>query len=203
MASEEETTGSKSRSHAYGDGRDALLAAAVRVVAQKGLRDLTYRAVAKEAGVAHGLVTHHFGTRRELLIQALEYSVANQGPGLLSPESVPGEIKTLFSHSEKVTAERPGPQVFQFEIALESLRNPELRPQLIELYRDYRSSLRDKLADDGLDADDALVHLTFAALEGLIFQQVCGMNDVSTESALQRLRELLLLVKEHGTPSSD
>ncbi|WP_416979825.1 TetR family transcriptional regulator [Streptomyces sp. T028] len=45
----------------YGEGRDALLIAAVRVVARDGLRKLTYRAVAAEAGVTHGLVAHHFG----------------------------------------------------------------------------------------------------------------------------------------------
>ncbi|MGK4578743.1 TetR family transcriptional regulator [Kitasatospora sp. HPMI-4] len=45
----------------YGEGREALLAAAVRVVARGGLRNLTYRAAAKEAGVTHGLVVHHFG----------------------------------------------------------------------------------------------------------------------------------------------
>ncbi|MFE4582354.1 hypothetical protein ACFRKC_42725, partial [Streptomyces chartreusis] len=34
----------------YGEGREALLNAAVRVVARGGLRKLTYRAVAQEAG---------------------------------------------------------------------------------------------------------------------------------------------------------
>ena len=45
----------------YGEGRDALLTATVRVVARRGLRNLTYRAVAEEAGVTHGLVAHYFG----------------------------------------------------------------------------------------------------------------------------------------------
>src|SRR3712207_8439845 len=56
----------------YGEGRRALLAAAVHVVATRGLRHLTYRSVAQEAGVAHGLVAHHFGTRDALLEAALE-----------------------------------------------------------------------------------------------------------------------------------
>jgi AcrR family transcriptional regulator len=46
---------------ARGDGRRALLEAVVRVVARHGLDALTYRAVAKEAGVTHGLVSYHFG----------------------------------------------------------------------------------------------------------------------------------------------
>lgn len=51
----------------YGTGREALLNAAVRVVARGGLRKLTYRAVAEEAGVTHGLVVHHFGSRDALI----------------------------------------------------------------------------------------------------------------------------------------
>src|SRR5438552_12981604 len=59
----------------YGAGREALLDAAIRVVARRGLRHLTYRAVAAEAGVTHGLVAHHFGSRDALLLAALRHSV--------------------------------------------------------------------------------------------------------------------------------
>jgi AcrR family transcriptional regulator len=57
---------------AYGDGREALLTAAVRVVARKGIRHLTYRALARQAGVTHGLVTYHFGSRDALIRAALQ-----------------------------------------------------------------------------------------------------------------------------------
>lgn len=59
----------------YGEGREALLKAAVRVVARGGLRSLTYRAVAEEAGVAHSLVVHHFGSRAALIEEALAHTV--------------------------------------------------------------------------------------------------------------------------------
>ena len=41
-------------------GRHALLRATIVIVGHGGLRALTYRAVAAEAGVSHGLVRHHF-----------------------------------------------------------------------------------------------------------------------------------------------
>src|SRR5690349_24381102 len=59
----------------YGEGREALLKAAVRVVARGGLRRLTYRAVAEEAGVTHGLVVHHFGSRDALIEAPLEHTI--------------------------------------------------------------------------------------------------------------------------------
>ncbi len=65
----------------YGEGRSALLAAAVHVGATRGLRHLTYRSVAAEAGVAPGLVAHHFGTRDALIEEALERRrKAGEGP---------------------------------------------------------------------------------------------------------------------------
>jgi AcrR family transcriptional regulator len=45
----------------HGALRDALLAAAERVLEREGLAGLTLRAVAREAGVSHAAPTHHFG----------------------------------------------------------------------------------------------------------------------------------------------
>ena len=45
----------------HGALRDALLAAAERVLDRDGLGGLTLRAVAREAGVSHAAPTHHFG----------------------------------------------------------------------------------------------------------------------------------------------
>lgn len=54
------TPGGASPYH-HGALRDALLAAAERVLERDGLAGLTLRAVAREAGVSHAAPTHHFG----------------------------------------------------------------------------------------------------------------------------------------------
>lgn len=45
----------------HGALRDALLAAAERILERDGLAGLTLRAAAREAGVSHAAPTHHFG----------------------------------------------------------------------------------------------------------------------------------------------
>jgi AcrR family transcriptional regulator len=55
------------------DGRTALLEAACRSIAQKGLRGLRVEEVASDAGVAPSLIYHHFGDRAALLRAALEH----------------------------------------------------------------------------------------------------------------------------------
>ncbi len=63
-------TGSQNRTV---DGRTALLDAACRSIAQKGVRGLRIEEVASDAGVAPSLIYYHFGDRATLLRTALEY----------------------------------------------------------------------------------------------------------------------------------
>ena len=55
------------RSYHHGDLHRALLDAAWRLVAEKGLAALTLREVARAAGVSHAAPYHHFPTRTALL----------------------------------------------------------------------------------------------------------------------------------------
>jgi AcrR family transcriptional regulator len=166
------------------------LAAAVHVVATRGLRHLTYRSVAQEAGVAHGLVAHHFGTRDALLEAALEYSLDNSVESI-SAEPGSGDLDALFAGVVDMVQVNPDDQAFQYELILEARRRAELRPHVEKLYATYRAALRAELAAAGIAADDALVHLVFAAVDGLVFQQVCLGGSDAARDGLERLRGLL------------
>ena len=174
----------------YGEGRRALLAAAVHVVATRGLRHLTYRSVAQEAGVAHGLVAHHFGTRGALLEAALEFSLANSVDSI-SAEPGSGDLDALFAGVVEMVQANPDDQAFQYELILEARRRPELRPHVEQVYATYRQALRTELEAAGIAADDALVHLVFAAVDGLVFQQVCLEDPAAARAGVERLRALL------------
>ncbi|WP_371574114.1 TetR/AcrR family transcriptional regulator [Streptomyces sp. NBC_01314] len=182
----------------YGEGREALLNAAVHVVARGGLRRLTYRAVAEEAGVTHGLVVHHFGSRDALIEEALAHTIRTS---LNTSSLEPGTGKVAdFSTglSEMVTAD-PDTQAFQYELLLESRRRPELLPQIRELYDEYFDAARRELGRMlPAGADKALTRLVFAALDGLVLHQlVLGEPDV-TDAALEELRSLLRLLDANG-----
>ena len=174
----------------YGEGRQALLAAAVHVVGTRGLRHLTYRSVAQEAGVAHGLVAHHFGSRAALLEAALEFSLANS-VGSISADPGSGDLDALFAGVVEMVQANPDDQAFQYELILEARRRPELRPHVEHVYATYRRALRGELEAAGIDADDALVHLVFAAVDGLVFQQVCLEDPAAAQAGVHRLRALL------------
>jgi AcrR family transcriptional regulator len=182
----------------YGEGREALLNAAVRVVARGGLRKLTYRAVAEEAGTTHGLVVHHFGSRDALIEEALAHSIRTS---LDTSALEPGTGKVAdFSVglSDMVTAD-PDIQAFQYELLLESRRRPELLPHLRALYDEYFDATRRELSrmlPGG--ADRPLNRLVFAALDGLVLHQLVFGEPEITDAAVEKLRGLLRLLDAHG-----
>jgi TetR/AcrR family fatty acid metabolism transcriptional regulator len=71
--------------------RRAILHAAVKVFAEKGYQGCRIADVARQAGVAYGLVYHYFRSKEELL------------------ESVFAEQWTIFDRSIRAIAEGPGP----------------------------------------------------------------------------------------------
>ncbi|GAA4761139.1 TetR family transcriptional regulator [Streptomyces sanyensis] len=187
----------------YGSGRGALLDAAVRVVARGGLRKLTYRAVAEEAGVTHGLVVHHFGSRDALIEEAVDHAVRSSlGVNALGGGS--GRAEDFASGLGAMVESGPELQAFQYELLLEARRMPELMPPLRALYAEYFDSARRELSRV-LDrpVDRGLSRLVFAALEGLVLHQlVFGERDV-TEEALAELRLLLARLAGDGDPAGD
>ncbi len=62
-----------------------IVRAAARVSARLGLANLTVRAVATEAGISHGLVIHHFGSKEGLQKSLFDWLVAE----LLGPPASP------------------------------------------------------------------------------------------------------------------
>ncbi|MEU6227680.1 TetR family transcriptional regulator [Streptomyces sp. NPDC047042] len=179
----------------YGAGREALLNAAVRVVARGGLRKLTYRAVAEEAGVTHGLVVHHFGSRDALIEEALTHAIRSS---LTSSdlETGTGSPADFSAGLTEMVESGPDLQAFQYELLLESRRTPELLPHLRALYEDeYFEATRRELAQllPGT-VSEGLTRMVFATLEGLVLHQLVFGEREIIEDALDELRGVLRLL---------
>lgn len=174
---------------AYGTGRQALLDAAVRVVAAQGLRGLTYRSVAAEAGVTHGSVRYHFGDWRTLVEEALAHCVERSVQGAELSSQGEGFDEFASGLVSLVTAD-PGAQAFQYELTMEARRRPELRSVMERANDLYRDAVRRELAAHGLDDPD-LAELVFLALDGLVFHLTAFGDTSRGERAAAKLRALL------------
>ena len=174
----------------YGDGRDALLAAVVDVVAEKGLRGVTYRSVAGRAGVNHTLITHHFGSIEGLLAATLEWAVQRSIDETGLARVADFDERFADALLDTVSAE-PELQLFQFEMLLEARRKPELRALLDRLYDNYISTVEAALRARSLDMDEELSRAIFAALDGLMLQFLTFGNPGKIRAAVIQVGRLL------------
>ncbi|MFJ5692627.1 TetR/AcrR family transcriptional regulator [Arthrobacter sp. NPDC093125] len=177
----------------YGTGKDALLRAAVGVVAAKGLRGLTYRSVAEAAGVNNSLVAHHFGSRDALIAAALDWATEQSISASRLREAAALGHSFTESLLELLLAE-PELQVFQYEMILEARRRPELADAVSALYENYVSALADGLMASGLTRNVQVVARTlFASLDGLVLQYLAGVERDLIAASLEEVHDVLLL----------
>lgn len=173
-----------------GAGRKALLEAIIRLVAREGLASLTFRAAAAEAGVTHGLASYHFRSRETMIEEALAWATERDiEAARLEPAS--GRLEDFAADLPELVSANPERPAFQFELALEARRRRELLPQVRLLYEHYIDVVARSLEEAGVGGDRVLARLAFAALDGLVLQQLIFDDPDATEQAVARLRHLL------------
>ncbi len=179
-----------SRAPGHGERREALLSAAMRVLDRDGMRGLTYRSVAREAGVSHGLVRHHFGTRDALIHEAV-LDLAERSLQSTRLESGTGRLEDLGAGTSRMVTDAQNLPGVDYELVLEARRRPELAPAVHALYDRYLDATRRELDRIGLADDEPLVRLVFAALDGLVIQMLVYGRVDEADAAIARLHELL------------
>lgn len=171
----------------HGAGREALLAAVVDVVADHGLRGVTFRAVAERANVNNTLILHHFGNRAALLSAALDWSVERSlEQSKLSEYSQ--DTKTFRRNLVEKLLASPELEAFQLEMSLEARRQPSLRPAVHRLYERYLTDFSESRNQSGLETSHPLNRALFASIDGLVFQYLT--HAISKEEFIESLDEL-------------
>ncbi|GAA5097413.1 TetR/AcrR family transcriptional regulator [Nocardia iowensis] len=174
--------------------RQALLDAAIEVLARDGARGLTFRAVDKEAAVPAGTASNYFANRDDLLTQAgsrfyerlqpTEETMAKLAEG---PKSLAHIVELMKETVGRIESFRTG-YLALLELRLEATRRPELRAVLTERVRaDIDFNVRNHL-DAGLPGDEKSVLLLYLALNWLIVDRLT-LPDVFTEEQGQELIE--------------
>lgn len=156
--------------------REHLIATAERLIARQGLAGLTVRAIAKEAGVADGVLYNHFADKEELLAIALRGHVraVEDELGAL-PEAGAGTVEENLRAQLRhgLALHRAVLPAFAGLITL-----PAVRARYAELADpgpDWRDRLLDYLRaerDRGRLRADADVDAAAAVLVGICHEQV-------------------------------
>jgi len=176
--------------------RSAILEAALRVIAERGVAATTHRAVAEEAGVPLSATTYYFESLDDLLDGALLLFVHDEAERLRSLSSQlegqripPAEIARLLI-GELRSGQGPGalpPEVAQFELYLEAARRPGLREvarQALDLYAEAAEAAL-RAAGSPRPADGARAFV--ALVDGLGLHRIATGTEVDLERTLLTL----------------
>ncbi len=84
--------------------RDALLASAIELFAQHGPASVSIRDIARHAGMNHGLLHRHFGSKDALIAEAIEVGIAPLMPGALAPGGLDIDQVVAVMHRNPIPA---------------------------------------------------------------------------------------------------
>jgi AcrR family transcriptional regulator len=153
--------------------RDALILAALEMMAEGGAQAMTVRAIAERADTTPGLIRHYFGTKDELIRCAFERFMADMTtqslPATKPDEGNPGaDIAALISASLR-TPVLDGERVRVWAGFLQlAQQNPAMRETHRKTYLAYRDRLQDLIAALPGKSDPALARNLAIACNAVI-----------------------------------
>ncbi|MFF9824130.1 TetR/AcrR family transcriptional regulator [Streptomyces albidoflavus] len=174
-----------------GGRADRIADAALALLAERGLRGLTHRAVDEAAGLPQGSTSNHARTRLALLRTVVRRQAEREsvllappgGPGGATAAGTPEELTEALAHAlhQYLTAHRPL-LVARYELALEATRRPELREIYDEAGRGFRDPLVALMRALGSPEPERHALSLVAWCDGLMFSCVAGSYHASVPS---------------------
>jgi AcrR family transcriptional regulator len=165
--------------------KEQLLAAARRLLEERGYAHITTRDLVAASGTNLASIGYHFGSKAALLNEAIEAAFSDWTEQLAAlvmsdPDATPLQraAATWVAALENMPLRHSILQAY-VEALAQALRVPELRTQLAEHYRRARSLVANLVAaslGDGTTAEDprcrAVATLVIAACDGLAMQSL-------------------------------
>jgi AcrR family transcriptional regulator len=118
-------------------------------VGTRGAAASTFDHVARDAGVSRGLLHYYFGSKERLLVEVVrrdcDARIGAMDERIVRAGSVDEIIAALVVGLEEFIEGEPGIQAVIYELLSASRHSEEIRAELAELYRRWRSHLADVL----------------------------------------------------------
>lgn len=170
--------------------REALLGAAVAVVAERGVGGATHRAIAAAAGVPLSTTSYFFGSLDELIVAALkafatesiaeleETAAAFSGSTLSPAEAVQLLVDALVAEPRAST-------ISQFEIYLEAARRSELQAEVRKILASFEQLAFSALVAVGAQRPKAGARAFVAVADGFALQRLASPRGKRDMTALR------------------
>lgn len=169
-----------------GISRAELIAdAALTLLAERGMRGLTHRAVDEAAGLPQGSTSNYARTRQALLEAAVRRQ-AEREASVLTPQEMPvpnggtdGLVDALARALHRYLTRHRELLISRYELALEATRRPELRAFYDATGSQFRGPLNALMAAAGSPEPERHALSLVAWCEGLMFSCAAGSYHAS------------------------
>ena len=174
------TPGARSLS---GEKAQRIVEAMRRSVARRGTAGSTFDHVSREAGVSRGLLHYYFGTKEQLLVEAVrrdcELRLELLERQLSTAQTADDFIDLMAQNLQETVREDPDFVTLVFELFTLSRRNEDIAVEYAELMRRTRAQVAGMLADaqqEGilcLHAEpEAVAEVLFSLADGLALRML-------------------------------
>lgn len=186
------------RDRGYSTGhatKQLIVARAAEAFAQRGFYGASMRSIAREAGVDHSTVLHHFGNKVALLLAVLEWHDLQGAPGELPTELTPEVLVEGFAAVARRNESTPGLVNLLSTLSAEAgapdhparaglqQRHAVLTTIIGSTIREQRE--RGLVADDGLTPEQA-AGVVIATWEGLQVYSALHPGELDVPSLVER-----------------
>jgi AcrR family transcriptional regulator len=183
--------------------REQIVEAAMAIIAEEGLQNLSLSAIETRADMSRGQLTYYFPAKEDILLAVFDrllqmmHDQAQSGEG---PCSLAGEgwdrVRQLL---EMFLLHPPPAQVFhalQYTFLSQISHRDDFRARLANLYEDWRAHMASDVAGELASAERPVSPRTFASLvqailHGLAMQRVADPNAFDSREMLELCIQLL------------
>lgn len=167
--------------------RDALLRAAIELLAEGGARAVTHRAVATRAGVPLAATTYYFESIGHLTEEALRLHVAERVDELreLAADAAAGRsaLDMAGRFIDALVHRESEAIIAQFEVYLEAARNPALREAVAEALDAFEALAEGALTVIGARRPAAAAAAFVAVVNGFALTRLARPRSEEADSA--------------------
>jgi AcrR family transcriptional regulator len=166
-----------------GEKAQRIIEAMRRSVARRGTAGSTFDHVSREAGVSRGLLHYYFGTKEQLLVEAVrrdcELRIERLEGQLAEAQTADGFINLLAQHLQDTVRSDPDFVTLVFELFSLSRRNEDIAAEYVGLMRSTRDQVAGMLAvaqREGVlrlhASPDAVAEILFSLADGFALRML-------------------------------
>jgi len=165
--------------------RQRLLDATIDSLVELGWSGTSTTEVVRRAGVSRGAQVHHYPSKDDLVLAAIEHLLARRVEEYATAfDQLPDERRTLAEGFELLWSQCFGRSFDAWlELAIAARRSPTLHERFLDVERRFAESTIDRFQsmfpEHFADRELASVamRLTFSVLDGLALGRIAGMSD--------------------------